>query len=368
VIVEVRMRGKFVLGSNRRWAIGRVLMAMAAAALVAPGMLLGQVPDRVITVDGSVTGKVVSVSPNDVDIEERDGETKKVSIERIREVQFGDEPQPLRSARSMLARGRAADALEQIGEIEAAELEGAEQLLLEDVAFLKAAATARVALASGADPKEAGRLVSDFLARHPKSHHFYEVQELYGNLLARAGSPEKAIAAYSQLAAGPPAMKVRAAAAKAGMLFDQKKFEEAIREYDLALGIDPGGDAGSVQRRAAELGKARCLSQLGRNDAAIDLVRSIIRQADPEEKELLSRAYTVLGAAYRAAGDRDQDALISYLTVDLVYNSFPDSHAEALYNLGELWEKASNPERAREARKVLEEGYPASVWAKKKAG
>jgi outer membrane protein assembly factor BamD (BamD/ComL family) len=53
--------------------------------------------------------------------------------------------------------------------------------------------------------------------------------------------------------------------------------------------------------------------------------------------------------------------------VDLVYSGSPESHAEALYNIGELWERAKNPERARETRKLLEESYPASGWTKKLA-
>ena len=73
----------------------------------------------------------------------------------------------------------------------------------------------------------------------------------------------------------------------------------------------------------------------------------------------------MLGGIYRAAGGKDQDALISFLTVDLVYNTVPDSHAEALYNLGELWERGSQPERAREARQSLKTSYPVSPWAKK---
>ena len=65
---------------------------------------------------------------------------------------------------------------------------------------------------------------------------------------------------------------------------------------------------------------------------------------------------------------REQDALISFLTVDLVYNATPESHAEALANLVELWEAAQHPERAREARQLLESSYPATRWAKAARG
>lgn len=345
----------------RPWAV-MILLAVGWA-----GTLRAQTPDRVISTEGTFTGKVVAAGADGVDVEDRSGETRKITVDQIREIQFGGEPQSLRAARSLLARGRAADALEEVAKVEASELEGAEQLVLDEVDFVKAAAAGRAALAAGADPKDPGRLVAEFITKHPKSHHFYEVQELLGDLLAKAGKADAAVAAYATVAKGPAAFKVRAAAAKAGMFFDQQKFAEAMAEYDAALKIDANDDASLAQKRGAQLGKARCLARLGKNAEAVELVQTIVKQADPEEKELLGRAYNVLGAAYRAAGDRDQDALISYLTVDLVYNGSPESHAEALAQLADLWEKAKNPERSREARKMLQESYPASPWAKKAA-
>jgi outer membrane protein assembly factor BamD (BamD/ComL family) len=43
----------------------------------------------------------------------------------------------------------------------------------------------------------------------------------------------------------------------------------------------------------------------------------------------------------------------------------PDDHAEALFNLVELWNTNNKPERAREARQSLETTYPNSPWTKK---
>jgi tetratricopeptide (TPR) repeat protein len=321
----------------------------------------------VVSTERTVTGKVVAVSTDAVEIEERGGEPRKIPIDQIRDVQFGGEPQSLRAARSMLARGRAADAVEEVAKVGTEELDGAEPLVLEELEFVKAAAAGRAVLAAGSDPKDAGRMVKDFLDKHPQSHHFYDMQLLLGDLLVRADKADAALAAYATLAQGPVALKVRSAAARAGMLFDQQKFAEAMAEYETALAFEAGDDASAEQKRGAELGKARCLARLGKNADAVALVQGVIKRADPEEKELLGRAYNVLGGAYRAAGDKDQDALISFLTVDLVYNGSPDSHAEALANLAELWEKGRNPERAREARKSLQDSYPTSPWAKKVA-
>lgn len=334
------------------------------AAFLGAGTALADVTDRVIASDGTTAGEVVSVSPLDVEIE-RSGEPKKIPIEKIREVQFGDEPQSLKSARVMLNRGRPADVIQELAKIEAAELDGVRQFVLDEVDFLKAAGTGRAALAAGTDPAEGAKLAADFLAKHPKSHHFFRVQELLGDLLSRSGKYDEAQAAYAQLDKGPAALKVRAAAARASMFFDQKKFAEAYKEYEKAVGIEANDEESLSQKRAAELGKARCLTRQGEAGKAIELLQKVIKQANPEEKELLARTYNVLGESYRTDGGKDQDALISYLTVDLVYNSVPDSHAEALYNLMELWERGKNPERSREARESLQTIYPGSPWAKK---
>jgi tetratricopeptide (TPR) repeat protein len=355
--------------SIRRGAIAArrfflLFLVTVVTVLVGRGAF-AQTTDRVVTSSGTVSGRVTATDANQVQLEDRAGEMKKIAIDQIREVQFGGEPAELKSARSMLLRGRAADSLEELAKIEPTDLDGAEQILLDEVDYVRAAATARVALAAGGDPREAGKLVADFVAKHPDSHHAYDMQELLGDLLARAGRVDNALAAFGQLAKGPPAFKVRAASARAAMLLDQGKYAESLREFDAAVQIDASDEASAAQKRAAELGRARCLAQLGKPEEAVGLVQTVIQQADPEDGEVLGRAYNALGQAYRAVAGKEQDALIAFLTVDLVYNKVPENHAEALYNLVDLWEKGANPERSREARATLESTYPGSQWAKK---
>jgi tetratricopeptide (TPR) repeat protein len=352
-------------GRGPRWAAAfgaAVLVACLVAA--APQTALGQAADRVSLLTGpGISGRVLSVSPATVDVEGANGEAQKISVETIREVQFGAEPQTLRSARAMLMRGRGADALDEVGKIEASELDGAEPLVLAEVEFVKAAAAGKAVLQAGGDLAAATKTVSDYLGKQSKSHHVYQMQELLGDLLARAGKADEAIAAYAQLASGPTALQVRAATAKAAMLLSQKKPDAALAEYEAAIKLAAADAASQPQKRFAELGRARCLALQGKHEPAVADVLRIIKAANPEEKELLAKAYTVLGATYQAMEGKDQDALISYLTVDLVYNTDPDSHAEALFHLGELWDRGSNPERAREARQNLKSAYPASRWA-----
>jgi len=349
--------------------VGHRLPAVVALVIVAAAAtpLHAQSVDRVVTRSGTVTGRVASTDVGEVQVEDKGGEMKRIPVDQIREVQFGGEPQELKVARSMLLRGRPTDAVEELAKMQPGDLDGAEQLLLDEVDFVRAAAAARSALATGSDPREPGKQVQDFLTRHPQSHHTFEMQEILGDLLVRAGLPDKALAEYAKLAKGPPALKVRAASARAAMFLEQGKHAEALREFEAALGVDAADDAGAAQKRGAEVGRARCLANLGRAEEAVGIVRGVIQQSDPEDAALLADAYNALGGAYRGLGGREQDALVAFLTVDLVYSGAPESHAEALFNLVDLWEKAANPERSREARSMLETSYPKSPWARKLA-
>ena len=97
-------------------------------------------------------------------------------------------------------------------------------------------------------------------------------------------------------------------------------------------------------------------------------MQAVVAAADPPadsdaaSQRQLARAYALLGRACLTDG-RDQDALIAYLTVDLVHSGDPESHAEALFRLHDLWNRGRYPQRAGEARRRLEQTYPASAWA-----
>ena len=350
-------------------ATGRHLRGVVAVLLLAAltGAARGAEPDRVRLTDKTeILGEIVAVSPADVEIRDaRTAEPARVTIDRIAAVEFGGEPEGLRTARNLLCRQDAAGALDEVGTIAQVELDGASDNVLADVAFIKAAATARLATTSGTGLDSGAQALRAFLAARARSHHAFQAQELLGTLLVRAGRFDEAAAAFAALAQGPPALQVRAALAKAGALVAQKKFPEAEREYASAatMPIAPGDRAAARQRREAQAGRARCLSRQGKAADAIDLIQGLLREADPDDRELLGRAYAALGDAYRAA-DQDQDALIAFLTVDLVYNTAPESHAEALYNLVQLWQKVQNPERSRAARQALESAYPDSRWTR----
>ena len=118
------------MGWRRRLRVP-LLAWLAAGILSLEGTVLGQAVDRVQLVGGtSVAGSVVAVSPVGIDMENSDGTPQTIAIETIREVQFGAEPQSLKNARTMLLRGRGADARDEVAKIDADELDGVEPLVL----------------------------------------------------------------------------------------------------------------------------------------------------------------------------------------------------------------------------------------------
>ncbi len=345
------------------------ILAAAVLCAVLADQASAQVTGRLILFNApGISGDIVAVSPMGVEIDVR-GESRKVPIESIREVTFAAEPQSLKAARVAIMRGQAAQALEDLAKIEPAEMNGAEQLIVDELNFAKAAAVGGQAAATGENLAGGEKAVREYLGKHAQSHHAFRMQELLAKILARSGKFTDAAAALAPLDRGPSAYRVRAATARAGLAYDQKKYDEAFQEFSAAAKIPtPPEDAASVaQKRTAELGAARCLSRQGKGGDAVAAVERIVGESDTDDVEILGQAYNVLGDAHRAAG-KNQDAIIAFLTVSMVYNSVAENRAEALYNLSQLWDQAKYPQRAEEARQELASAYPDSVWARKLAG
>lgn len=342
-----------------------VVRTAVASFFVALFCLPGHVrADTIRTIDGErITASVVSSTPRALTVEERGGTRQEIPVETILDVQFDGEPQELKTARNLLARGRPADAIAEIEKLVADTSLELPPLVQEDLEFVRASARSELALLGSGSIPEAGKEANDFLRNHPQSMHAYRMIESVGDLLAAAGDQAKAESYYARLADGPPAVRIRAAAARGRMRAASGDHAGAVTAFEAAEAIEAADSASLEQKREASLGRARSLGHLGRGDEAIELVNRIFDGADPTDATLLAAAYNALGDAQRGAG-RLQDAIIAYLTVDLVYNASPEAHAEALSKLAVAWDQVGQPERAREARGVLQQQYPQSRWAR----
>jgi len=316
---------------------------------------------------GTIVGEVVKVSPNAIELQGQQGQAVSIPIDQVRDVILADAPEPLRNAQAMILRDDATGARAELGKLTPEDMAGVPRLVATQLDFARVATAGKLAAATGEDLPAAAAGLQEFLGKHPQSHLVYAASEILASVQARQGDFAAAARSIASLAQGPAAYRVRAAAAQGNLLFQQGQWPQARNQYETAMKIDLAQDdrAGHQERIGAEFGRARCLAREGRGEDAVKALEQSLATIDPADRDLLARGYAALGDAFRASPNRSQDAILSFLRVDLIYNSLPDAHAEALYNLAELWTQERNPERSRTCRQALETTYPDSGWTRR---
>lgn len=326
--------------------------------------------DRLVTSAGPLLGEVVSMTPEAIEFREQGstGRPRQIAVDEIVSLALESEPARVTEARQLLKQADFQAAAAVLAEVTPVELEVASAAVRGEHAYLAAVVAGRQAVATGDDLAGGLAAVTDFLDRFSRSIHRFELIELAGDLELAAGRPEAALARYRQLAQGPSSLAIRAARREGETLLGIGKTAEAAAVLSAAAELPASDQASRRERAAASIGEANCLIRLDRPAEAVTQVRRLLVTLEPpaagEEagQRLIARAYATLGRAL-LANQQEQDGLIAYLTVDLVHSSDPESHAEALYRLQELWDQGRYPQRASEARRRLETEYPASSWA-----
>jgi hypothetical protein len=327
--------------------------------------------DTIKTPKGVLSGHVVGMDATKVEYQPASGgdATKEVPVNQILIINFDNEPKELRSAKDFALKGRYEEGLSAIHRLKS---EPSREEIQKDVEYYRAYFTAKLALGGSQKIAAAGLMMKAFADANEKNYHYYDAVELVGDLFLAVHQYPQATEYYARLDNAPwPEYKMRAGAATGRTLLDQGKAAEALTAFDKVIAADipsdsPVIEAATAQRTAATLGKASALVALKRCDEGIKLIEEVIQKTDAEDAPAMARAYNVLGRAYRQSGPgHEKEALLAFLHVDRLYASVPDSHAEALANLVELWEQVHKNERANRDRKTLQEKYPDSPWTKK---
>lgn len=338
-----------------------ILAAAAILMTVADRADAQTVRDRVRTVRGSESGNVTDMSPLEVTVDKGSSGAQRVPVNEINTIVFHGEPAVLTQARVNARNGGYATALEALEKIDLSEVD--REFIRQDIEFYKAMCEGKLALGGRGEIAEAGRALNGFVRSYPQNFHYLEAAEVMGDLLMAGNRFDSAQKQYAELAKTPwPEYKMRAAVLVARTLQAQDKHAEAVAEFDKVLQMSDDGPEVEQQKLAATLGKAESLAVMGNVDEAVGMIERVIQDADPEQKQLQARAYNALGKCYEQAG-MTKDALLAFLHVDVLYNTVPEAHAEALYHLVPLWESIGQSERSREARQTLREQYGSSQRA-----
>ena len=306
-------------------------------------------------------GPIIKMTPMQVVVEVQAVE-QEIPVNQIDFIAYQNEPSGLQAARNNIATLAFENALAALERIDRGTISRRE--ILQEIDYLTAYCEAQLALQEGTNLREAGRKLIGFARENPGHYRYLEACEVIGDLLAALGQHSQAEEYYARIAQAPwPDYRMRAAVAVGRARLAQGKLEEASNAFDSALAIEADGELADRQRLAARLGKARVIASTDRASEAIKTVEDIILKANPEDLELHARAYNTLGTAYRKA-DRPQDALLAFLHVDTLYFQLGDAHAEALFNLAQLWNEVGKTEEAIRAQRILAEQYKNSPWAK----
>jgi tetratricopeptide (TPR) repeat protein len=347
--------------------------------LLAAGLWLAAVPAawaidqvHVVPKEGSkdkelITGRIRSLSPDEVVIEQR-GVGVPVAVNEIRFIQFEDEPRELGDARRRMRDGDYREALDILERIQADDVKRPEAKT--EVQYTVMYCRGQLALGGGlaaADGKnplvETGKELIKFLTDNPRTYHFYEANELVGNLLVANGNYSPAAAYYAAMKQAKWAdYKLRATVAMGRALLAQGRTPDAAKAFDEAISDPDPGELAEAQKQLAKIGKARCQASSGRPDDAVKAIQEIIANADSANSDLNAQAYNALGAALRIA-KKPKEAVLAFLHTDLLYYKSPDTHAEALANLAALFDELHKPKHAQGVRETLKRQYGASRWA-----
>jgi tetratricopeptide (TPR) repeat protein len=320
------------------------------------------VSDRIRTSRGLEVGEVTQVTREEVTLNKRPSGSVRVAVNEIRSISFDGEPGELAQARVKAANGGFAEAAEALAKIDARTLR--RDLVKQEVEYYQAHCAAMLALGGRGPINEAGTLLNNFVRAYPQNLHYWQAVELMGDLLAADGKFEIAQRQYNEFAKAPwPEYKMRAGVAIGRGWQAQGQHANAIKQFDIVLETAGNGSDAQNQKLAATLGKAISMAETGELNAAVGMIEQVIQNADPEQKELHARAYLALGSCYQRAG-QTKDALLAYLHVDVLYNSVPEAHAEALAHLVTLFRAIGQEAQARESKQVLEQRYRGSRWAK----
>jgi tetratricopeptide (TPR) repeat protein len=305
---------------------------------------------------------ISSIDKNEVQYT-KGGKDETVPTYEIDSIRLGDEPPQLNLIRNQVNNGAYENALRALDRLNTDSIERAE--VKAEVQYLRAYSNARLALGGSGDVSEAGKQIKAFIDANPNSYHFYSANELAGDLLVALGRYDLATNFYKALAAAPAdAYKIRAGIDIGKAKLAEKKYPDALTEFDTALGLAEKGKSPETQKLSATLGKASCLAQTGQPEEGVKLAETVISKLPPEEVDLHAWAYVVQGNCYRQMPDHTKQALLAFLHVDVLYFSNPQLHAEALWNLASLWQDLKRTDRASQASSLLKERYPNSSWAK----
>ncbi|QDS86756.1 hypothetical protein EC9_09300 [Rosistilla ulvae] len=313
--------------------------------------------DRVYPTQGPVVSGTISQTQPDGVVIQVGGAERKFTLDKIDKVVFNREPGPLTDGRSLVQQEQYEAALAQLSQINMAEIERAE--IKSDAMFYLAFCQAQVALAGQGDKNTAVKNMFSYVSSLGKnSFHFYPAAKTLGDLALAVGSYDNAVKYYGALARSSDAnLQLQSRYLVGWSYLQQKKLDEADKAFAAVAAAKVNSPEQVRYQKLSLAGQAAIAAAKGEPDRGLASLTKLIEESDPADAELFGRLCNAQGACLAAKSD-PEGAVLAYLKTHLLFPSDPDSHAEALAELVQLWPQVGHPERANEARAILQNRYP----------
>lgn len=334
-------------------------LSLASAASIS----VAQDKDRVYPTKGAAaTGAIKERTKEKVVIEVR-GNNQNFPTNEIQRIVFDGEPSQLSRGKDSIVQGQFDQAEEELKKVDTGSLKTDD--MKEEYLFYRSYLAGAQALRGKGDPNAATKNLRAWAQKYPNSHNFYATSEMLGNLAMAVGAPDQASRFYGAYAAAPfPDYKLRGSYLQGRALMAQKQNAEAKSKFDSVAQAKVSDPALLKVQKLALVASIKCDAAEGKADAAIQSLEKMVDEGDSTDAELFAELYNTLGSIYQSQNNH-YEAVLSYLKTDLLYSTQPEAHAEALYNLSQLWPKVGDPQQATESKAKLTKMYPTSPWVKK---
>ena len=302
-------------------------------------------------------GKITEITPVQITFTGRNG-VEKIPVWEIEKITAAGEPAKLDRARDRIEATRNDEAIELLEEVKANS-----PITAAEIAWYRAVAMSETAFTGGSySAIDAGGQVQKFLKSHPKSHHYVPAVDLMGRLAMANGKLDFAAKQFGILTKSKwPEYVARGHFFTGEAMLRSKKYPEAAAAYDKVIAIQANDDMSQRYKRLAQCQRAKIDAMTGDPSASVTKLEEIIKQENPDDKELFAYAYNALGDCYLKTNLAEAEE--KYLFTHLLFDTESGPHAEAVYRLAQIWAQQKQTDRAAEARQILKTRYRNTWWS-----
>ena len=302
---------------------------------------------------GAVTGDVQEITPESVTVKSKNKQTQIDALD-IDVIYFTGQPAALDRAKKDYLDGKYEDVLKDADAL--AKETPKKPAIAADLMYIPAAAAGQLALAGKGELAPAKAKLTEFVSTHGKNFQMLPAVKMLAEIAVLESDAEGAFKHYETLS------KAKSAKAKkvgylgvARVLVQQNKVAEARTAAEQLGKLVEQSD--ETLNAETKLILATCDAADGKTDEASTAIYALLQNLPVDQPLLYAQAYNTLGYCHQKGG-RMQEAAIAYLHTDLVYFQNAAEHAKALKNLVVIWEQLNRPDRANEAKRILQERYP----------